>query len=173
MEGTADELAALHRAVAFLTSDGSNQWPFSFWPTDKVDSSDMDECFKFGKLLGELDFNAPTTAKPIQADRITFGGSPSFDPRELLDKQTLAMYDDPLSQALPVDESPSPPVVKVLASAEEKLKLFRKLAETGRLQIFRADEVFPAYAAGVFSVVKDLHRDRLILDARPCNIRSL
>jgi len=90
----------------------------------------------------------------------------------LIDKDTLMMYDDPLSLATPVEDSPLPPVVKVLATAEEKVKLFKKLASSGRLQIFDPSEVFPDYAAGVFSVIKDLERDRLILDARPCNIRE-
>ena len=63
------------------------------------------------------------------------------------------MCDDPLSVAMPLDDSPDPPVVKVLATADEKVKLFRKLASTGRLQIFHPWEVYPDYPAGVFSVV--------------------
>ena len=43
---------------------------------------------------------------------------------------------------------------------------------SGRLRIFDPSEVFPDYAAGVLAVVKDLDRDRLILDARPCNLRE-
>ena len=172
-ETSSDEISALHRAVAILTTEGwSNQWPRSFTPDARVEASDYEDDFRFGQLLGEIDVPSSVAAKPIQADRITFAGSPSFDPQQLFDKETFAAYDDPLALATPIDQSPDPPMVRVLATAQEKIKLFKKLASTGRLQIFHPDEVFPAYAAGVFSVVKDLERDRLILDARPCNLRE-
>lgn len=149
-ENSADEIAALQRAVAFLTSGGSNQFPFSFDPSKRYEVADDNIDFKFGRLLREVESTAAVTAKPIQADRISFVGRPSFDPQALFDKDTLMMYDDPLSLATPVEDSPLPPVVKVLATAEEKVKLFKKLASSGRLQIFDPSEVFPEYA-GVFS----------------------
>ena len=171
-ETSSDEISALHRAVAVLTSEGSNQWTRPFAPDMRIDASDYEDGFKFGDLLGEIDIPSSVSAKPIQADRITFVGTPSFDPQQLFDKETFAAYDDPLAFATPADQSPAPPVVRVLATEHEKIKLFKKLACTGRLQIFHPSEVFPDYAAGVFAVIKDLERDRLILDARPCNLRE-
>ena len=48
--------------------------------------------------------------------------------------------------------------------------LYRKLAESGRLLPVKVDEGRLSYAAGLFSVTKDLEKDRLILDCRPAKV---
>ena len=57
-----------------------------------------------------------------------------------------------------------------MASRENKLLLFRALASTGRLGILQPDEVRTGITSGLFAVVKDLERDRLILDGRGANV---
>lgn len=41
--------------------------------------------------------------------------------------------------------------------------------DSGRLGVHLPDEVTPDYGSGLFSVVKDQHRDRLIIDSRGAN----
>ena len=59
--------------------------------------------------------------------------------------------------------------MRVFASKRERLALFRKLALSGRLRPIRPVLSRLPYAGGLFSVIKDLHRDRLIFDCRPAN----
>ncbi|CAE7428465.1 unnamed protein product, partial [Symbiodinium microadriaticum] len=75
----------------------------------------------------------------------------------------------PLAYARQPCDCPSPPRVKVLARVPEKLKLYRALADTGRLQPARFPKGREHLGAGLFVVGKDQDRDRLILDARPAN----
>ena len=60
-----------------------------------------------------------------------------------------------------------------MASRGEKLELFKKLAATRRLGILDRDEVRPGIVSGLFCVVKDLERDRLILDGRGANVYEI
>ena len=57
-----------------------------------------------------------------------------------------------------------------MATKRNKLELYRLLATTGRLGILDRGEVRTGIASGLFSVVKDLGRDRLILDGRGANV---
>ena len=171
-EGSAFELRALHRAAAILTGGGKNYASRGFCPSSRV-HAESDEIFNFGRIGGEIEGSNVIAAKPIVAERLNFVGSPVFDPSRLFDADTLKIYEDPLAYAKHPDECDEPPKVKILASAEERMRLLKKLAASGRLQIFAEHEVNPRYAAGLFAVVKDLERDRLILDARPANLREL
>jgi hypothetical protein len=63
----------------------------------------------------------------------------------------------------------SPPKVSVHATAVERNKLFKKMAAGNRLVHVPADVVRKGIFSGLFSVPKDLEKDRLILDARPPN----
>ena len=128
------------------------------------------ESASFGKVTGNLSAAAPCPAKPIQASRLSFPSEPAFDPSPFLDKSTRERYQRPLDFAAPPDllHRPPPPV-RVLASNEEKVALLRLLASSGRLRPIRPDPARLPYAAGLFCVIKDLQRDRLILDARPGN----
>ena len=171
-EGSAYELRALHRAAAVLTGGGKNYVAQGFCPSSRI-QTESDESFNFGSVGEEIEGANMISAKPIVAERLTFVGSPNFDPSRLFDTDTLKIYEDPLAYAKHPDVCEEPPKVKILANPEERLKLLKKLAASGRLQIFTGDEVNPRYAAGLFAVVKDLERDRLILDARPANIREV
>ena len=166
------ELGALHRAAAILTGGGSNS-KFSCPRVSKqVPSEDAEgDSPKFGMVVGEAKQEKFVAAKPIEADRLTFVGRPLFNPSELYDQKTYEAYVDPLQQ---VQDDPHyvPPQVKVLASPAEKVKLYKRLVETDRLLLLSEQECAHEYGAGLFSVIKDLNRDRLILDARPANGRE-
>jgi hypothetical protein len=85
----------------------------------------------------------------------------------LLSETTAARYIAPLDHRLPAPKGPMPRV-KVRASRLRQLQLFEKLDSTGRLAIFayeKRDDV-----SGLFALVKDLLKDRMILDARPPNL---
>ena len=77
-----------------------------------------------------------------RGDRLNFVGTPVFDPCSLYDVETLKIYEDPLAYAKDPEECGPPPKVKILTSPVERVGLLRKLANTGRLQLFREDEVF-------------------------------
>ena len=62
-------------------------------------------------------------AKPIEADRLKFGGRPSFRPAELLEPHTRQIYEDPLAHARSVQESQEkPPRVTVRGHRKEVLR---------------------------------------------------
>ena len=61
------------------------------------------------------------------------------------------------------------PRVRVPCNTEQKVKLFELLDASNRLGVHLASEVTPQFGSGLFSVVKDLQRDRLILDSRGAN----
>ena len=60
--------------------------------------------------------------------------------------------------------------MKILAKVEEKLLLLRALADTNRLEPGQRVCGREGFGAGLFAVVKNEQKDRLILDARPANM---
>ena len=79
----------------------------------------------FGKAVGSLREGTACAAKPIQASRLSFPPPPAFEPRGFLDSHTVERYENPLE----FSASPNPlimklPHVQVLASREEKLRLY-------------------------------------------------
>ena len=54
-----------------------------------------------------------------------------------------------------------------------KLALLQKLASSGRLGVLDSSEAARGISSGLFSVTKDLERDRLILDRRGANVYEL
>ena len=122
--------------------------------------------------MGSLPSAALVAAKTIQAGRLKFPPPPAFNPLPFYDKSTADMYNNPFEFGQQPDVAlRPPPSVRILASAQEKLALYKILASTNRLQPVRPDSSRKPYAAGLFSVIKDLERDRLIiLDARPGNV---
>ena len=110
-------------------------------------------------------------AKPIEADRIRFTGSPSFNPEPFLDDDTAAWYRKPLTLAS-CDPDIKPPRVQVSGLRKQLLQLLKNLDATGRLAIYPAEEIAMPFRAGLFSLPKSLEVDRLILDSRPANLRE-
>ena len=96
--------------------------------------------------------------------------APSFDPVPFLDPKTADVYQRPLSHRLELRREPPPLRSVVMATRQEKLALFKQLADTGRLGILSPKEVDSGITSGMFSVTKDLERDRLIPDGRGANV---
>ena len=121
-------------------------------------------------LLGESCFKAEHVAKPVEAERLSFGPPPQFDPRPYLDRATRPVYDRPIacSDYAPGVEK-TVPKVRVRASRTAALQLLRKLDESHRLALVPARLALRGMGAGLFSVPKSLSKDRLILDSRPFN----
>ena len=112
-----------------------------------------------------------STFKPVQANRLTFVGVPSFDPTPYLDPLSRRIYSDPLGCRVPPSECKvSPPRLKIHCSRGERIKLFELLDSSRRLNIHLPHEVEPRYGSGLFAVVKNLEKDRLILDSRGANL---
>ena len=82
VENSDRELAALHRAAAFLTGGGSNTC-FQRSGTFGDELSQMEIEHKFGMFEGHIKDEPFVAAKPVEADRLTFVGEPRFDPSKL------------------------------------------------------------------------------------------
>ena len=171
-------LEALGRAVANFASSARSDKPVASEPCDlsagAARSSDSRaECVRlpapFGRVVGDLPVPPFCPAKSIQANRLRFPEAPSFDPRPYLDSYTAKRYDSPLDFATPPDPINPLPRVSIMASPEERVKLLRALAQSGRLKPVQPEPCRSGVSAGLFSVVKDMEREPLILDARPAN----
>ena len=62
------------------------------------------------------------------------------------------------------------PKVKVFADAHNKVELYKKLADSGRLLPIPEHWKRGDFCSGLFAVTKDLTRDRMVLDGRPANL---
>lgn len=125
-----------------------------------------------GQKVGESSQDSLPTFKPIDASRLSFIGTPSFDPTPYLNKQAQDIFNDPMGQRkMPFEVEVKPPPLKVFASRNQKIKLFELLdSSNNRLAAHVPSEVTPAFGSGFFAVVKDLEKDRLILDSRGANL---
>lgn len=123
-----------------------------------------------GDLVGKSKLDKLTTFKPVDPSRLSFVGKPVFDPSPFLDSKSRAVFNNPLSERVPPElYNGVVPRVRVHCSAGEKVKLFELLDASDRLGVHLASEVTPSFGSGLFSVEKDLQRDRLILDSRGAN----
>ena len=112
----------------------------------------------------------PTIAKDIEAHRLKFPGVPAFDPRPWMTAEAEVWYDRPLDCALPPEEQfEEVPHVQVKGKRKEILKLLHALDNSNRLAIFPQEDIRAGYQSGMFSLIKNLQKDRLILDSRPAN----
>ena len=112
----------------------------------------------------------PTIAKDIEAHRLKFTGVPAFDPRPWMTAEAEVWYDRPLDCALPPEEQfEEVPHVQVKGKRKEILKLLHALDNSNRLAIFPQEDIRAGYQSGMFSLIKNLQKDRLILESRPAN----
>ena len=133
-----------------------------------------DEWFRCGSLVGRSTRGDNAKAKSLVADRITVPDRPRFDPLPHFDRTTTARYLYPLSQGRRPDEVMEPvPNVQIRASADERLRLFKKLASAGMLQPVARDSFHCGFENCMFAVNKDADRDRLVLDSRASNLLDL
>ena len=125
-----------------------------------------------GEVVGQLSSGAPVLAKSIDASRLSFPqGPPEFDPRPFLDKHHQQVFEDPIQFAREPDITiEQPPRVRIHATHAEALGLLKCLDKHKRLRMAPASKVRRSHLCGAFALVKDISKDRLILDARPPNL---
>lgn len=158
VESIEETLSHLSKSLAALSKQ-SGSGKKSFGPRKSVPEAKA-------SLLGDV-----VLAKPIESDRLKFSGVPKFDPGPLLDSTSRKLYEDPLRYSVPPAESQvEPPRVHVRGKRSEILKLLRSLDASGRLAIFEKSATRVQHRAGLFALLKDAERDRLILDSRPSNV---
>ena len=139
-------------------------------PLDHGNANSTDGRRSYGWITGKLRGKKLIAAKEIEADRITMPPPPSFDPLPYMDKHTAHVFEHPLEHRMAEPREPAPARSCVMASRRNKLELYRTLARTGRLGILEPHECSSGISSGLFSVIKDLERDRLILDGRGANV---
>ena len=76
----------------------------------------------------------------------------------------------PLSKGRNVEDLPVPPPVQVRAAPNEKLRLFKMMADSKLLKPVAEGSYLHDYRNGLFAVPKDGLRDRMVLDVRPANL---
>lgn len=124
-----------------------------------------------GREVGVSFAEPSSTFKPIDASRLSFIGTPSFDPTPYLDPLGKKVFNDPMGMRdKPNSTTPKAPKLKVHCSRQERVKLYELLDASGRLSVHFPADVTPEYSSGLFSVTKDLSKDRLILDSRGANL---
>lgn len=113
-----------------------------------------------------------SVAKPVVASRVKWEHSPSFDPIPFLtDPLVKDAFVDPANVRLPATKWVDKPKGRVHCSRIELLRLAEKWDTKGACRIFRVDEVQEDEAVGIFTVPKDEHFDRLILNPQRVNAR--
>ena len=126
------------------------------------------------KQLKQTLFGEVQLAKDIESHRLKFVGSPAFDPSPFLEPLTRKIYEQPIACSLSPEECPQdPPHVQVRGKRSEILQLLHSLDKSGRLALFPPSELQMQHRAGLFSLMKNLTTDRLILDSRPANTLEL
>ena len=166
------EIGALHRALATLQkSQSAYCGKRRSLGRGDVGCEGLLGTSTFGEHVGYTKAPNTVVAKALVSDRLHFGDAPCFDPTAYLDSRSAAMYNEP--QNFHKDEYQEPPAVSIRASISEKLKLYRKLASCKRLGFLAPNEVEEQFSSGLFSVVKNLQKDRLIMDSRPANVREI
>lgn len=126
---------------------------------------------RLGKFSGRCGVDQMSTFKPVDPSRLKFVGQPLFNPSPYLDPLSRAVFEQPISQRLkPDDFHGRVPHVRVHCSHKERVRLFEMLDATGRLSVHDRASVSPPFGSGLFSVIKDLSRNRLILDSRAANV---
>ena len=110
--------------------------------------------------IGKLSQAYAGTYKEVEANRLQFRGRPDFDPRPYLDPLSRRIYD---IYDFPFETSTSPsefegriPRVRIHCSREQKLQLFSLLDKSGRIRLFRKQDIREQFGAGMFAVIKSL-----------------
>ena len=122
--------------------------------------------------LYPLTASAMNVAKDVEVSRLSFPEPPSFDPCPFLDEAMRGLYLGPSRHTVELDSvDEPPPVVKFRACNKRARMDFLAALDSGsRLALFSGDAYDPRTACGLFAIPKNLHSDRLIVDARPSNL---
>lgn len=161
-------LSALAKAGAILLKEEKNYYASRLSVPGNVDSGYGSQ---IGKAAGELKQQSSCAAKPLKAGGLIFPGPPTFDPSKYLDRGTSMLFEHPIQNGKDhLQFQGDVPRVRVFATYEDKLQLYRKLADSGRLVPVPASRRRGLHVSGLFGVDKDQQRDRLVLDGRPANL---
>ena len=125
-----------------------------------------------GEVVGKLRVGAPVFAKEVEPSRLSLPiDKPAFDPSPFLEEPHLSVYRDPVASATaPAFATESPPRVRVHTKKRGKMELLQFLDSHHRLALAPAEEIRTSHLCGAFALVKDIEKDRLILDARAPNL---
>ena len=127
VEGHCEVLGALARAASSLASAHGGY----LGPPLLASSCSAQPAPSLGALPGP----PATNARPIQASRIKLPDAPKFRPEPFLDPETRHLFEHPLLHARAPLPDELPPRVRILAKAEERLLLYRALADSRRLVV--------------------------------------
>ncbi len=167
MESMELAVGALARAAAFLQEEEKNYFSCKLSRPDTEYGGRQ----RMGKIVSRFAGSTSIAARPLIATRLHFPGPPRFDPSEYFDTATRQLYRRPLDFAGNHFEFQGVvPAVRIFADEQNKLAVYEKLAASGRLKPVREVEVRKGFLSGLFSVPKDLERDRMVLDGRPPNV---
>ena len=167
MENMEQAVGALARAAAFLQEEEKKYFSSKLSKSGDEHTSRR----RMGKVVSRLTGSTVNSARPLIADRLQFPGPPKFDPSQYFDSATRQLYRRPLDFATShLDFHGEVPAVRVFADEHNKLAVYQKLAASGRLVPVKGAEVRRGFLSGLFSVPKDLTRDRMVLDGRPPNV---
>ena len=165
VESLEETLADLELQAVSLSQNSSK-----YFAASELSLNTSDDREALGDVVGRSKIDKLSTFKPVEPERLSFVGRPAFDPSPYLDSKTRAVFNQPLTERIrPEMYTGMVPRVRVHCNLEKKIKLFELLDASGRLGVHLASEVTPTFGSGLFSVVKDLSRDRLILDSRGAN----
>jgi len=125
-----------------------------------------------GSVVGSLKFGSQMVAKEVETSRLSVPHDPpEFDPGDLLPFHHREVFNDPVKFAAdPMTASESPPRVQLHASRRQAFELLHFLDQRHRLTLAPESKVRPTHLCGVFAIIKDQQKDRMILDARPANL---
>ena len=123
-----------------------------------------------GSVVGSMPADMLPLAKNIEPSRLSFHGTPSFDPLQFLGPTNRAWYADPVAlSAEAYALGTQPPKVHVRCALEERMRFFKLLDDGGRLALRPVMALREGYGAGAFAIFKSVTVDRLIVDCRPAN----
>ncbi|CAE7648407.1 Cdk10, partial [Symbiodinium necroappetens] len=116
---------------------------------------------------GVYDHGGDRAFDRLLASRLVMTGRPAFDPTPHLDPEARSHYLDPaawMKDPETLDEALPRPKFK--ATRAERLRVLKMLDDTDRLRFIPADLVDPRFTSGLFAIIKDQDRDRMIMDCR-------
>ena len=177
VESMEKQVRALERVSAELLQNSAAGYGRPLKRRPATSSSHYENFREFsGEIKGSedpprfLDKGDEVVAKSIEVSRVQLKGQPSFCPPPYLDAESASHYEDPWRWMLsPAEVVDRPPRTRVFARPNEKMKLFSLLDQGKRLAIFDAEIALPDYSNGLFAVIKNQTKDRLVLDGRPPN----
>eukprot|EP00438_Fugacium_kawagutii_P016872 Skav223762 [mRNA] locus=scaffold521:2192:6754:+ [translate_table: standard] len=124
-----------------------------------------------GVVVGKVKLGNMMMAKEVESERLSVPlEPPEFRPEELFTGLHREVFVDPMLHARnPELALVTPPRVQLHASRKQAFELLHFLDRCQRLTLAPAGKVREGFCCGAFCLVKDQHKDRLILDARPPN----